>query len=106
MAIRDSRDMLQTRMHSLLTHIPRPDNSWGFRSDWLETQVVLIMTIAEEEIPEPNTQLIKLLRFRVRLELTAESSRTLLALLKKKKKEATETSCPRSDQFGTPQGRL
>lgn len=61
------------------------------------------MTIAKEEIPEPNTQLIKLLRFRVRPELTTESSRTLLTLLKKKQ---PETLCLTSGLFGTPLGRL
>lgn len=48
-AIRDSQDRLQTRMHSLLkTHIPRPDNSRGFRRGSLETQIVSITTIAKD----------------------------------------------------------
>jgi hypothetical protein len=71
----------------------------------LETQILLTTTIARERSPEPNTQPIKLLRFRVRPELTTESSRTLLALLKKKKK-ATETLCVMSGQFGALMHRL
>ena len=71
----------------------------------METQIVSITTIAGERIPEPNTQLIKPLRCRVRPQLTADSSRTLLALLKKKKK-ATEALCATSGQFGAPTGKL
>ena len=102
-AIRGSQDMLQTRMHSLLRHT---DNSRGFRRDSVETQRVSITTIARERIPEPNTQLIKPLRCRVRPELTTTVIQSITGCIKKKKKKKRVQQKPCVQQvanLGLPQ---